>query len=319
MESQNFIFKQSRGGDIREKLIQPLHADVLMALTQATRSPCQTAACEKQRSRVDADAIAIARHNFKELEPIAALTLQRTPSTYEMLRTFERTAHWPAVMNALAWARCKRIPGWGELPKATAYSPGPYLCARLPDFGNTYLGPLLFHGVRRRRDGESNNFVGAASHVLQQLHSLGGCLRLLRKHEHTLGREYDRVVHSRLDYVWLMPHPPLQALDIGYLWTPDGETYGGFCDRHAVMRRTLADVYFGRYQMIEDGRILQVDPWLASSASASASAGSSHRSSASTSPSAHGMSSERLLLHVINYYNMSVTVHRIPTPPTCTG
>ena len=303
METQHFIFKQSRGGMIREKLIQPLHADVLMALTQATRAPCRTDACEKQRARVDADAVAIARHNFEELEPIAALTLQRTPSTFEMLRMLERTAHWPALMHALTWARCKRIPGWGELPKATAYSPGPYLCARLPDFGNTYLGPLLFHGVRRRRDGESNNYVGVTSHVLQQLHSLGGCLTLLRDHEHTRGREYDRVVHSRLDYVWLMPHPPLRALDVSFLWAPEGETYGGFCDRHAVMHRSLADVYFGRYQMIEDGRILKVDPWLVAS---SASASASSTSSPSSSPSAHGMSSERLLLNVINFYNVSV-------------
>lgn len=48
---------------------------------------------------------------------------------------------------------------------------------------------------------------------------------------------YDRLVVTRSDFVWLSPHPPLSILDRGSLWIPDGESYGGFTDRHLVVSR----------------------------------------------------------------------------------
>jgi hypothetical protein len=46
---------------------------------------------------------------------------------------------------------------------------------------------------------------------------------------------YDRFVLTRSDFYYLCPHPPLEYLDAGYLWIPDGEDWSGLCDRHLVV------------------------------------------------------------------------------------
>jgi len=51
---------------------------------------------------------------------------------------------------------------------------------------------------------------------------------------------YDRFVITRSDFIWPCPHPPLSVLDRDAIWLPDGEDWGGVCDRHLVVSR--ADV-----------------------------------------------------------------------------
>jgi hypothetical protein len=34
-----------------------------------------------------------------------------------------------------------------------------------------------------------------------------------------------------------LPHPKLELLDEKYIWIPDGESYGGYTDRHAIVNR----------------------------------------------------------------------------------
>ena len=71
---------------------------------------------------------------------------------------------------------------------------------------------------------------------------------------------YDYIVHSRLEFVWLRPHPPLRVLRNlapRCVWVPGDDDYGGLNDRHAVVPRALADVYFSRYDRVIDGRLLQ--------------------------------------------------------------
>jgi hypothetical protein len=48
---------------------------------------------------------------------------------------------------------------------------------------------------------------------------------------------YDRFVVTRSDFVWLCPHPPMSILDRESIWIPDGQHWGGFCDRHIVVSR----------------------------------------------------------------------------------
>ena len=50
-------------------------------------------------------------------------------------------------------------------------------------------------------------------HILHQLHGHRQCLRLIQQRESEKGDRYDRVVWSRLEETWLLPHPPLSSLD----------------------------------------------------------------------------------------------------------
>jgi hypothetical protein len=50
-----------------------------------------------------------------------------------------------------------------------------------------------------------------------------------------LGEAYDRFIITRSDYFYLAPHPPIELLDSDSIWIPDGEDYGGICDRHLVV------------------------------------------------------------------------------------
>lgn len=48
---------------------------------------------------------------------------------------------------------------------------------------------------------------------------------------------YDRFVVTRSDFVYHIPHIPLENLDPKYIWIPNGEDYGGYTDRHIVASR----------------------------------------------------------------------------------
>lgn len=63
-------------------------------------------------------------------------------------------------------------------------------------------------------------------------------------------REYDRFVVTRSDFVWECPHPPMEALDDRFLWTPDGEHYHGLMDRHAVLTPNNIDAYLNNIETI---------------------------------------------------------------------
>ena len=47
-------------------------------------------------------------------------------------------------------------------------------------------------------------------------------------------QHYDRVIVTRSDFMWTLPHPPMSILSGSNLWFPDGEYYFGLTDRHMV-------------------------------------------------------------------------------------
>ena len=47
--------------------------------------------------------------------------------------------------------------------------------------------------------------------------------------------KYDRFVITRSDFIFQLPHPKVESLNKKYLWIPDGESYGGYTDRHAIL------------------------------------------------------------------------------------
>jgi hypothetical protein len=100
----------------------------------------------------------------------------------------------------------------------------------------------------------------ARLHVLRQLHDLRRCLTLVGEREAATGVPYTHVVHSRLEDVWLRPHPPLALLPVREadgreaVWIPSGEDYyGGINDRHAVMSRAAAEFYLRRWDYVING------------------------------------------------------------------
>ena len=65
----------------------------------------------------------------------------------------------------------------------------------------------------------------------------------------TLDKVYDRFVITRSDFYYVCPHPPLECLAAERLWLPDGEDYGGLCDRHLVVS---ADHLIASCNLIDD-------------------------------------------------------------------
>jgi hypothetical protein len=51
-------------------------------------------------------------------------------------------------------------------------------------------------------------------------------------------KKYDRFIITRSDFFWNIHHPTMRNLDPSYIWIPNGEKYGGYTDRHAVLSRT---------------------------------------------------------------------------------
>ncbi len=86
--------------------------------------------------------------------------------------------------------------------------------------------------------------------VLRELNDYSRAIRLVGEHERGVGRRYERVCFSRLEYHWLAPHPPMALLQSGMVWLPSGGTSGGINDRHALMDRAAAEVYFRRWELL---------------------------------------------------------------------
>ena len=99
----------------------------------------------------------------------------------------------------------------------------------------TYHGQSIWTPVLGNRRG----------HFLHQLRSYALVLALLRDHEAARRAQYTRVVFSRLELVWLAPHPPLHLLSPSLLWVPVGAPRMN--DRHVVMNRSQAEIWLGRW------------------------------------------------------------------------
>ena len=249
----------ARGSHIKDNLLRPLRADLLLSLTFRHDDQCKSAAELRSHSGSCA-------HVANKLSPLlqesVALSLEPMPRTSAFVRALESSTHWGkilAAINATPGMSCWRDPNWtgtaGTKCSFTRVGPirarnisvdcadsSPYKCNGLRG-GNTIFAPAL-----------GNHKL----HILHQLHGHRQCLRLIQFHEARQRFRYDRVVWSRLETVWLMPHPPLAQLDARCAWLPFGEDYRGLNDRHVLLPRQAADVYLGRYNTLLDGTVINV-------------------------------------------------------------
>ena len=49
--------------------------------------------------------------------------------------------------------------------------------------------------------------------------------------------KYERFIITRSDFKWNIHHPKMENLNPNYIWIPNGEKYGGYTDRHAVLSK----------------------------------------------------------------------------------
>ena len=55
--------------------------------------------------------------------------------------------------------------------------------------------------------------------------------------KYKLHNKYERIIITRSDFIWNIHHPQMKNLDPKYIWIPNGEKYGGYTDRHAVLSK----------------------------------------------------------------------------------
>ena len=224
----------AKGMNIRKQLIEPLQADVILALTYRRDDNCSSIeSCDVPR-------------RLEHLQPFQRVEMQPMQLTKDLAYTMEKLPHWNSIIRTFnsSHRTCFRDQSWNH---ATA-PPGstPWICIRLQNTQyNTIFSPVIGN---------------SALNVLRQQYALSRCLHLSRAQEAATGHLYDRIVHSRLEYIWMAPHPPLELLDRRCAWVPDGEDFGGLNDRHAVLNREHAAIYHGRWEMILDGRVMTNNP-----------------------------------------------------------
>jgi len=209
------------GRTLRQQLIAPLKADVLLALTYHKLDKCSNAASCRLAER------------FPHLQPFTAVVLSPMLTVADCVQKMEALHHWPRILEAYSSPNstiaCRRDLDWS--PEANE-SASPYRCHGLKK-GNTLFAPVL--GSRHLN-------------VLRELHDRSRCLDLIALQEARSGVRYTRIVHTRLDLVWLRPHPPLSLLQPdAAVWLANGMDWKGYNDRHAVMSRYVRYIYLSIY------------------------------------------------------------------------
>lgn len=111
-----------------------------------------------------------------------------------------------------------------------------------------WLGCLEGESADMRRSGSG----------LCQMYSHKQCLSMITDWEQRRGLEYERVVYSRADFLWLAPHVPLSFLPNGEMWIVDGEDNGGINDRHWVMPRSLAAKLLNSWDRLVEGQLARL-------------------------------------------------------------
>ena len=230
------------GAGLATNVVKPFGADTFLALTHHPSDHCSSVETCQVAERLPA------------LTPFAAASVAPMLPMKRLVALMEGLPHWPSILraysNPTSRVSCERAPN-ATVGGDAIGGPSQYKCRGIY-LGNTVFAPVL---------------GSAKLHVLRQLHDIRRCLNLVGEFEASSARgvPYDRIVHTRLEYVWLRPHPPLPILSPHAVWVPSGEDYyGGVNDRHAVLSRAAAEVYMRRWDLITDGSIMRIDHQLRS-------------------------------------------------------
>ena len=156
------------GASVFAHLVQPLNADVFLALSHDARDGCTT-----QRRKCDAAALLPALRGR-----IVRAALDRASTSEELGAILAALPHWAAIVAAHS------APGSRVRCDAVPFSLT-FNCSGVHQ-GNHFLAPVLGNGDLRH-----------PLHNLHQLRGMARALALLAEHEAATGAAYARVVRSR--------------------------------------------------------------------------------------------------------------------------
>lgn len=86
---------------------------------------------------------------------------------------------------------------------------------------------------------------------------------MIREEEMSKAQRYDRVIRTRPDLKWLIPHPPLSLFTTDRVWLLNGQHFGGVNNRHVIGSRDSVFKLLDRQRLIFEGDpiIFKMNNW----------------------------------------------------------
>jgi len=109
----------------------------------------------------------------------------------------------------------------------------------------TYVKPLPWRNFLKIK----NQFLGGIKDETDQHPGSAGILIFFRWFllknliDAELINKYDRFIITRSDFMYQLPHPPLNLLNPKFIWVPNSEQYGGYTDRHVIVSNKNIESY----------------------------------------------------------------------------
>eukprot|EP00746_Dinoflagellata_sp_MGD_P142945 gnl/MRDRNA2_/MRDRNA2_75833_c0_seq1.p1 gnl/MRDRNA2_/MRDRNA2_75833_c0~~gnl/MRDRNA2_/MRDRNA2_75833_c0_seq1.p1 ORF type:complete len:393 (+),score=44.27 gnl/MRDRNA2_/MRDRNA2_75833_c0_seq1:95-1273(+) len=102
---------------------------------------------------------------------------------------------------------------------------------------------------------------------LNQMYAFKRCFETMEAKERAGIEKYEWMVKSRFDFVWEVPHLPLELFSRDAVWIPEVHDWGGVNDRHALIPRGYdtaklsstydpSQLYFNAWRTLLDGKAM---------------------------------------------------------------
>lgn len=224
-----------RGATARRFLVEPLAADVLVAGSYNRTTDCGGGPHYE-----------CLWEGLQGLEPITWRALSPKLTTQEIGALLNASPHFQTIVKAFQPTRTFHgITNWTPLlGSQRARTLG---CARVRLVAPTT--PWVRRDAIAHRSLTLCALATLAADMIHQIRDYSLLLDLVERSEETRGQRYERLIFSRLEFVWLASHPPLSFLDPQHVWVPYGSPRMN--DRHVVMNRSHAEVWCRRCEIPE--------------------------------------------------------------------
>ena len=225
-----------RGATARRLLVEPLAADVLVAGSYNRTTDCG--------GGPHYDCL---WEGLQGLEPITWRALSPKLTTQEIGALLNASTHFQTIVKAFKPERTFHgITNWTPLlGSQRARMLG---CARARTRSAAIAPTTPWFAVVQLHFARLPCAPSPSSaDMIHQIRDYSLLLDLVERSEATRGQRYERLIFSRLEFVWLASHPPLSYLDPQHVWVPYGSPRMN--DRHVVMNRSHAEVWCRRWEI----------------------------------------------------------------------